>query len=303
MFDFTIEEIEKKIDEFSQYNDFRGAFGYYKVLAEFIKNNSSSFSASAMKKYNDSLMTLKFLALENFDNWEEIKRMIKEHYDIASRIKYYDLWRKIKINLLTEPLLPERDRIKGEIKNILLNCNRPLIDRNKYSSEVNLPVLVSDWLRDYNANLGVGKVDKLKKIEYFTNGKNLNKLDAKDRERIKNLFDFYERLKYSSEERYGFDEDVPMIVDGKFVIFSEGEAEIIGDDIKNLIASMGSEDKNIDFSKKRQSLATPKSPEEQEIETLEKMAAGYALGSLERRAVEEEIRKMKLSIRYQGVKK
>ena len=87
------------------------------------------------------------------------------------------------------------------------------------------------------------------------------------------LFDFYENLKYSSKTKQGIEESFPMLINGKLIIFKNGEAEEISDKVVDLIKKVKiNEDKNkID---------------------LKSLAAQYPAGSLERKTIEEEIRKM-----------
>lgn len=136
---------------------------------------------------------------------------------------------------------------------------------------------IGNWINNFITVNGGGFFNNIVLSSYVTNSKYTKNLDKIEKEILIKLLTLYRNVKF-------FPQTLENVSPEKWEIFPLDSQ------------------KTTPFNE-RQSLATPKSPEEQEIETLEKMAAGYALGSLERRAVEEEIRKMKLSIRYQGVKR
>lgn len=298
---YTIQEVEKRIGQFDELGLSREAFMYLKELDKYLKNNKIDNAQNA--KYKKYRNLLKFLCLDFLESWDEVIDLVRYNYSEIANLHYYNLWDKIKQKLLVTPSLEDRDKIKNNLKNAILKNTEMLLSSSKYSGEKEMPLSVADWLNDYNSNLGTGKVDNLKRVQYFTNNKKLNRLDARDRKLVRDLLDFYEKIKYSSQEQKGAEDDVPMVVNGKFTIFSEGEATVVSDEIKNMIRSISNPELKIDTSKARQPLAAPETKEEIEIKNLQKMAEQYELGSLERRAIEEEIRKMKLNIKYQNIKK
>ncbi len=298
---YTIEEVEKRIKQFDELDLGREAFWYLQGLDEYLKNNKIKEKDNA--KYKKYRILLKFLCLDFLKTWDEVKDLIRYHYAAINDLEYYNLWEKIKLKLLVTPSLEDRDEVKEGIKNVLLKNNQMLLSSAKYSNIKDMPLSLADWLNDYNSSLGIGKVDNLKRVEYFTNNVKLNRLEKKDREKVKDLLDLYEKTKYSSKEVQGMEDDVPMVLNGKFTMFSDGEATTVDEELKNMIRSVSNPELKIDTSKSWQPLSAPKAKEEEEIENLQKMAENYELGSLERRAIEEEIRKMKLNIRYSNIKK
>ena len=269
---YTIEEIKKAVEVFSEYDNIRGAYEYYKGLKEFIKEvNLKQTDHELYGSYYKYLIRLKFIALNFFDDWREMEELLKNHFEAIYRIKYYDLWNKIKLNLLTISDLNKRDEIKSGLKKILLDCNRVIIDKKKYKGVEGLPVTVAEWLKDFTVNLGIGKIDHLKKVQYLTNSENIKILDGEDKNRLKVLFDFYEKLKTSSNTPEGFEDDIPMVINGKYVMYSQGQVEDIGAKIQDLIKSIKIGD---------------------EVKQLQKMVSQYPAGSLERKAIEEEIEKV-----------
>ena len=277
---YTIQEIKRAVDEFSNHDNARGAYEYYKGLKNFIeKTNLKQVDPKIYNSSYEYLVRLKFLSLTFFDDWREIEELLKNHFEAVYKIKYYDLWNKIKINLLTIPDLNRRDKIKDELKKILLNCNRAVIGHNKYKDDKNLPITVAEWLKDYIVNLGIDKIDNLKRVQYLTNSQNIKELDDDDKNRLKFLFNFYENLKISSNTPEGFENDIPMTINRKHVIYTHGQTEEINSKIIDLIKSIKVSNKTADNKEKN-------------IEELRVMADKYPTGSLERKAVEEEIKKM-----------
>ncbi len=270
---YTIEEIKKAVEVFSEYDNIRGAYEYYKGLKKFVEEtNLKHVDHKLYGSYYKYLIRLKFIALNFFDDWREMEELLKNHFEAIYRIKYYDLWNKIKLNLLTISDLNKRDEIKSGLKKILLDCNRVIIDKKKYKGVEGLPVTVAEWLKDFTVNLGIGKIDHLKKVQYLTNSENIKILDGEDKNRLKVLFDFYEKLKTSSNTPEGFEDDIPMVINGKYVMYSQGQVEDIGAKIQDLIKSIKIGD---------------------EVKQLQKMVSQYPAGSLERKAIEEEINKVK----------
>lgn len=273
---YTIKEAERRIDIFGEYQAVREAYLYLKELEEFLgAERIREIDPGLYERYSRLLIKLKFLSLNFFDDWEEIVNLIKNNFEIIYEIKNYDLWKKIKINLLSLGNLAERDKIKEELKKTLLSCDKIILDKKKYERYINFPFSVADWLKDYNSILGIKEVDNLKRVQYLTNGEYIKKLDEADKNKLKILFDFYENLKASSNTSRGFESDIPMVIEGKHVIFTGGRAEEIKPDLINLIKSV-------------------KIPRENnnKLAELRAMVGQYPAGSLERKAIEEEMRKI-----------
>ena len=308
---YTIEEIQKAVNVFSAYDNSRGAYEYYKGLKKFIEDTElKEADPKLFGNYYSCLIKLKFLALNFFYDWQEIEELIKNHFELIYKIKYYDLWGKIKLNLLTVSDLSKRDKIKDELNKILLDCDRVIIDKKKYKGIEGLPMTVAEWLKDFIVNLGIGKIEHLKRVQYLTNSENIKKLDKEDKDKLKILFDFYEKLKISSNTPEGFESDIPMVINGKHIIYTEGRVEEIDPKVIDLIKSIKVRDEIVDDKEKEvgyskqlsnqypaDSLEKKAIQEEKEkedkIDELFKLVNQYPEGSLERKAIEEEINKIK----------
>ena len=104
----------------------------------------------------------------------------------------------------------------------------------------------------------------------------------------------------------GYENDIPMAINGKDIIFSQGEAEEIGVDVKNAIRSVkmalgenpataqkANFNRPVDSIQSVNKNISSNPARLPRINELEDMAVKYPVGSLERKAIEEEINKLK----------
>lgn len=279
----TIKEAEERIKIFNQSNDYRAAYLYYKKLSAEIKaidldakkNNQTFF------KINQQIIKLKFISLNYFDDFEEISELIGKYFNLALQLQDYDPWERIKVNLLAKSDVKESDKAKELIKNKLINSDCRILNINKYKDIKDFPITIADWLKNYNANLGLKKSDNLKRIEYLTNSQFIKNLTKEDKNKINILFNFYEKIKIPSSDRYGYEGEMPMVFDGENVIYSNGEVEVIPSSIFKMIQEVKIPGNTLSTNE----------PNDQ-LEQLKQLATQYPAGSFERKAVEEEIEKL-----------
>ena len=194
-------------------------------------------------------------------------------------------------------------------------------------------------MRDYNSKLGIDIPDSLKRNQYFVDLQKIKELTNIDSFNLRTMFDFYESLKLSSISPEGFEEDVPINIDGVSYIFKQGKLEPLIDDgllakikksifsdettsepatrivssnqdvfdelnepnIVTPVFSSNNENKNITkptpLVVPQSAFAEPTKPQmtseqQKQITELTNLANGYAEGSLERRVIEDEIKKI-----------
>lgn len=279
---YSIEEIEKKIKFFNEFGDAKGAYFYRKDLENFIeKENFKEINPPLYRQYAHESIKLKFLSLNFIDDWDEMMEFIKNNFNVIYEIENYNLWEKIKVNLSAISNGDVLNEIKEKFKKSLLECPQIIINKKRYVNYQNIPFSVADWLKDYNKNLGISKIDSLKRSQYLTNSENIKKLNDNDKNKLKILFDFYEKIKISSNAPEGYLKTSPIYVNNKFVNFSEGEVTEITPDILNIVKSIKISEENIN-----------KEENSDKLSELRAMAGQYPAGSLERKAVEEEMRKL-----------
>lgn len=160
------------------------------------------------------------------------------------------------------------------LNNLLINQEKLTIKEFISEGRVQSPTIAS-WLKDFISKNGSGIFDNLVLSKYITDSENAKKLDNEERNLLKKLLILYRNLKFFPESLA----NVP--VEDWQIIPVEKES----DEVK----------------KKPTSSQIPPTPfikgesikeEGDKVSELRAMAEQFSVGSLERRAIEEEIRKV-----------
>ncbi|MFA4941060.1 MAG: hypothetical protein WC582_00475 [Patescibacteria group bacterium] len=239
------------------------AFELFKLFKKALRENKDELKKykEIYDFYNKIIIKFGFIGLPLLDD-EDAVDLVGNYFTWQFRLPDYDFLGKFHSKLINTEMLEDRDLLKNKIKKVLLE-NKEII-----TSQGDLKT-IAEWLRDYNSKLGIGPVDNLKKTQYITNLKSHKGVDDFDVKKLKILFSFYEGLKLSSLTPQGFEEEIPVIVKGKLYIFKQGELEPMEGKIKK-------------------SENTKEKPDE-----WQNLLDQYPVGSLERKAIEEEMEKIK----------
>jgi hypothetical protein len=215
----------------------------------------------------------------------------------------YDFWSKLKVNLQYISDWEERDEIKKKLVKSVRACNKSIIDDNKYQGQV--ITKISDWIKNFISNLNFDKrVDPVKKAEYINNNNELKKLKVEDKQKVVALLNLYESLSVSSQQKYGFEDTVFMVVDGKRIILTRNGIDDVDAEIKKIRNVKDyQEDKENEVNKKDEDIVElDESSDEEEDYTpdsgeklliLKSMLSEYEPDSLEAKALQEEINRLK----------
>jgi hypothetical protein len=145
----------------------------------------------------------------------------------------YDFWSRLKVNLQYVSDWEERDEIKEMLIKSVRACNKSIINDDKYQQEV--ITKVSDWAKNFISNLDFEKkVDPVRKAEYINNNTEIKKLDENDKQRVVALLNLYEALSFSSQQKYGFEDTVFMVVDGKRIILTRNGIDDVDAEMKKI---------------------------------------------------------------------
>lgn len=255
-------------------NDVQNASILLKVLNEAIAIRKGELEANkeVYDFYKEVLIKLKFIAFQLLDD-EECIDLIKNYFVWQFNLPDYDIREKLSGKLLNILTLEDRDKFKTGLKAALLGNNEKITSRAEIKT-------IADWLRNYNAKLGVGIVDNLKRVEYMVGLTKVRGLEESHINWLKTLFDFYEAIKVSSLTPAGFDEEIPMVVDNKLQIFRRGILE----PVKEVKISYRAIEKK--------SEPPVKSEVNNDLAELKELVASFPPGSFERKTVEEEIERM-----------
>ncbi|MCX6796403.1 MAG: hypothetical protein NTW06_02800 [Candidatus Falkowbacteria bacterium] len=293
----TLDSLVKRI---ISNDDEKKAFELSALLDKAMVNNAAELKANneIFNFYKNIIIKLKFIALSLLSE-NEIIELLNNYFVWQFTIEHYDFIDKFKKKLLYIVVYEDRDKFKEDVKKSLLE-NGLIITRETERKAI------KDWLNDYNSNLGLGVADKLKRTQYLINLKRIRNLQDFEIERLKILFNLYEFLKISSLSPEGFDEDVLIDIDGSLQVFSRGNLESISGVFTKARDVSGppktTEEKTIeDLIAQKKTMKDEgiagKVIEEQidntkKVEELKIMLNKYKDNSLQKRAIEEEIRKL-----------
>lgn len=225
------QKIKELAEEFIKFNELNGAHRLFEEVNKFLDQEGIKESDPQLfDLYQNLLAKLKVFSI-NFFEEDDYFAVVKNNFEFAFEIPNYDFWEKIKLLLMLLYDFNERNELKNKFKKAVADCRRPLINRNNYSGQ-ELPLAVGDWIRDFVVNLGADKIDPFKKQEYLANSKFLKALRKEDQEKVRNLLNIYEKLNLPSTERDGMENSVPMEVDKEVFVLDQGEVVNLDNEIK-----------------------------------------------------------------------
>ncbi len=254
------------------------------VLLDIFLHNPefNKINFSLYKIYYYYLVAMKYVAIVDLEQ-KEIIELIRDNFGFVLDCPEYDLDRKINYKIRTIIGLEKRDIFKKEVRQALLECNA-LLGKNKIliNGQEQAPT-VANWLKDFYIKFGMEKVDSLKINEYLVNSNNIKFLSSEEKMKLKKLLGFFENMKVSSVLYPMFEESfVAVLPNGKVSLMSFEKMEVIPPNILKLYEEI----KNITNLEKQNF------NDRNNIDELKKMVANYSVGSFERKAIEEEIKKL-----------
>ena len=279
-------------------DDEKKAFELSDLLRKSLNSNIEEFkdNKDVFSFYKGVIVKLKFVALPLLSE-SEIIDLLNKYFLWQFEIDYYNIVNKLKKKLLYIIVYEDRDKFKENLYRMLLENNLVITRETEKKT-------IQDWLKDYNSNLGLGVADKLKKTQYLIDLKRTKNLNEIDYERLKMLFGLYEFLKVSSLSSDGFDEEILIEDDNGLKIFSRGVFEPLGGGSVKAREISGppktQEEKKIEELEERlpqeegvgRMAIEEGISDTQKIDELKIMANRYKDNSLQKRAIEEEIRKL-----------
>lgn len=286
-----------------------------KIIENAVDESALSLNVDLRLKefYLDIILKLKFIAFSALD-LKEMASLLNKNFLYQFGLVDYDLTRKISIALLALPVIPDRTKLKNDLKEALLDNNEKISDKAKIK-------IIKDWLKDYLIKVGLDSQDKLAKAQYIMELKNSKDITETEYDNLKRLFNFFDWLSIPSEDVRAFEEEYPMIVNGKLHIFRKGilepvhESKAVEEALKNyspteesFSADMENDDvlsdtKPLPVVSKDLPVATssssetPTIPEKQKniprTTELEEILDSYSPVSLEYKAISQEIMRLK----------
>ncbi|NCO25019.1 hypothetical protein GW901_00635 [Candidatus Parcubacteria bacterium] len=276
----TIQGFNNELNSIISENNGGRAFKFFyfmeRILAQpLIKDK---LSGESLKQYQQMIIKAKFIALYRLKE-KEIYELLTNHFNYCFAIEGYNLYKKIKDYLTTLSSLIARNNFKNGLRKILSNSQALVASGKIILDGKTAEPTISNWLKDFRLRFGEESFsDSLKVSDYLANSQNTKSLSAEERQKISNLLDWYGKLKISSLNISGLEEDITIIKpDGGVAFIKQGRLENINKEAKDVYQKISGV---LDITEKKKEF--------------QQLAAQYPAGSLERKAVEEEIKKLEL---------
>lgn len=186
--------------------------------------------------------------------------------NLVELLKYSTNPYLIDYNLILFQIIAEDFNFKKELENALYS-NQEKITENVFNldNQKSAPT-VANWLKDFIKKAGSGMFDNVALTKYLTQSENGKKLNPEERKLVGDLLELYRNLKF-------FPDSMPS---------DDGEGWEI----------LPIEKDTQTMTKARTVLGPPKTEKEKIIDELRGMSAQYLPGSLEKKVIDEEIRRM-----------
>jgi len=268
--DFLNSVIEK-VDQIEFHNNVNDAYKVHNSLQKALADNEGQISEDFFETYHRLAIRLEFL-LFNTLPYSRLKELFSKHLSIGIKMNYLDLLEvlKAKVSFLA---VDDRDDFKEQLKKVLLE-NQEILTKSKLKTENReIRPTVSAWLHDYIHFVGTGAKSSLEQSTYFIKSKNISTLDESEKLELKELISIYEYLQRSSSTMEG-NEDELFFYDEDRKIYSLKNGTFF----------------EIKTSSQKQRTKTAESGPIQ-IQKSRELASQYPENSLERKAIEEEIKR------------
>lgn len=216
---------------------------------------------------------------------DQIAELLKNDIYVGLNVPDLDLKERINKKMMFEDL-DSRDEYKNSLKLSLADSKVAVTSLATAEDDRKL-ISVSDWLKDYISNVTSAK-GKLEQAKYFSQKQYFSNLRETEKENLKKLFALYDYLNTSSFSPEGFEDDMLLETeDGKLITTHKGQVVVLYD-----YNQRGA----VQPKRGRENLAVkttvPKNGKERRLAELQGIAAQFPAGSLQRRAIEEEIKKL-----------
>ncbi len=274
-----VDELDEKVNKIEFFNDTKEALYLSRDLEKLLFNNKKNISdAGILKTIKIIIARLKFILFITLDE-NEILDIFDKYLVVGIKMAYLDLGEILKIRISFIPI-DKRDEFKEKIRKIILNNQEEITKKSIIDNQVKDRPTAAAWLKLYNKELGTRIINNLEQSKFYINNSNFNRLSDLEKLELKELFSMYEYLKRSSMTVEGNEDDMIITdLDGGDYWFKEGK----------FIKLDKTGENNVKVQIVKNTIALPVNPDKEE---LKKMATNYPSGSFERKAIEEEIKKL-----------
>ncbi len=258
--------------------------------------------------YQTYLMRAKFVCLFELEE-NEVLELMEKYLVLVLDNPFYNIYEKLRTRLRNFDSLLERDAFKNKIRESLLKNHSKISSEKIMVGTIMQEPTVANWLKDYYSKLGIDRVDALAFNQYLVNTENTKNLEDSSREKLKTLFTLFEKLKISSSEAGGLEENFVAILPDKSVsLISGGMPTKIDANLQRLIEeivakgteSVQDDDLFLDNSAKTDvqptNTAVPEITADLPVSPMSVLSAAledYSPSSLEYKAIKQEIERLR----------
>jgi len=212
------------------YDDLQKAAELSAILDKALVKNAKELAAlpKDLAFYREMIVKLKFVCLPAIDDSEVIS-LIKNNFCLQFELPGYDLLKKISEKFLNILAVKDRNVFKESLVRVLSENNERITENHEIKT-------VGGWVKDYITKVGLDYKDNLEKVQYLVKLRDSKILRPEQIDHLILLFKLYDFLNTPSDTPEGFDEEMPIVVDGKLCIFRKGFLEPVEENRKVLEA-------------------------------------------------------------------
>ncbi|MCU0679781.1 MAG: hypothetical protein MUF50_00540 [Planctomycetes bacterium] len=328
-----LDNIDNLVNEIISNDDVGSAQGLLKGLNSAVNNEELKRKyPDIYKKYLLNKTKASFICLPLIDK-EDVVNAFSD-FKVIYSLENYDVILKLDYFLSSILDLKERDTIKQKIKDVLLKNSSKLTQNDILIGKILQKPTIANWLKDYYSKLGLNPVDNVKLRQYLINDENTKTLSSEDRNNLEILLTLFEKLKTSSSDIKNVEDKFTVILpNGKVGSFVRGNIEEPEVEVEKLFEAIKKE-LDLENAERRKteapnpspilsaqsaevnvsSLSTPTISKQSSIENkpttekvidpaqaariaeMQKMVEQYPAESFERKALEQEIERMKKAV-------
>ncbi len=243
--------------------------------------------------YKEAILKLKFICLPTLED-KDVISLIKNNFSLQWRLPEYDLMAKFDAKISNIIVFDDRDSFKNNARQALLENEEKISPNNEIKT-------IRDWLKNYVSKVGLEGEDKLARAQYLVTIKNNKTIGSQEYYNLSSLFKFFDQLNIPADSPQGLSEEPPIIIDGKLNIFRKGILEPVPDNkaVEEAMELFGekNEDKTENKTENKDNKANNESEDNFrpniDLNELEEITGNYRPGSLEYKAIQQEIKRLK----------
>lgn len=153
------------------------------------------------------------------------------------KITDYNFVEKIRLWLLSFPL-DRRDEIKAKISELVGKSSAIVTKNIAFAAAAPESGTVKRWVNYYLAAVGTAAPDPLKQSQFYFSDRVFNSAAPEERAVLKRIFDLLDKLRLSSKDPAGYEEEFTLDEDGEQVSIVAGEELKLSPDARRILKTI-----------------------------------------------------------------